>query len=183
MKIYTKTGDDGTTALFSGGRVPKDHWRVEAYGTVDELNSHLGVARAAHPQARVETYLERVQNDLFRLGADLATPQDAKAEWLVRVTPENVTWLETTIDAMTTELEPLKHFILPAGTPAAAQLHVARTVCRRAERITVTLAQQEPVNDSARVYLNRLSDWLFTLARYENKLANVSEAKWHVRPE
>ncbi len=181
MKIYTKTGDDGTTSLFSGGRVPKDHLRVEAYGTVDELNSHLGVARAAQPQPAVETYLERVQNDLFRLGADLATPQDAAAAWLVRITPDNVAWLEETIDAMTTELVPLKSFILPAGTPAAASLHVARTVCRRAERVTVALAQQEAINTSAKVYLNRLSDWLFTLARYENKLANVNETKWQVR--
>jgi len=181
MKIYTRTGDDGTTALFSGGRVRKDHLRVEAYGTVDELNSVIGVARAHQPSAQVDTWLEKVQNQLFHLGADLATPLDADAKWVVRMDEETVKWLESTIDQMTSELEPLKNFILPGGSAAAAQIHVARTVCRRIERLIVGLQEQEAVGEFVPLYLNRLSDWLFTLARYENKQAGISESRWIVR--
>jgi cob(I)alamin adenosyltransferase len=181
MKIYTKTGDDGTTSLFSGGRVRKDDLRVEAYGTVDELNSHLGMARAIKPAAEVDALLETVQNQLFRLGADLATQLDAKADWVVRVDEAAVRGLETDIDRMTDILEPLKNFILPGGTPAAAQIHIARTVCRRAERLAVHLAEREPITELTVQYLNRLSDWLFTLARYENHLANMPESRWSVR--
>ncbi|MEO0597163.1 MAG: cob(I)yrinic acid a,c-diamide adenosyltransferase, partial [Chloroflexota bacterium] len=137
MKIYTKTGDNGTTSLFSGGRVPKDHLRVDAYGTVDELNSVLGVVRASKPSENTEAYLITVQNHLFRLGADLATPMDAKAEWLVRIAQEEIDWVEASIDAMSEELPDLKNFILPGGVLAGAHLHVARTVCRRAERLVV----------------------------------------------
>ena len=179
MKIYTKTGDDGTTSLFSGGRVPKTHLRVEAYGTVDELNSVIGVARAYKP--RSDAWLERVQNQLFHMGADLATPLDAKAEWVVRVDGEMVTWLETTIDTMTEQLPELKYFVLPGGTLAAAQLHVARTVCRRAERLVVALREHEPIGDFVLIYLNRLSDFLFTLARWENMQAGIAEEHWRVR--
>ncbi len=167
MKIYTKTGDDGYTSLFAGGRVSKAHSRVEAYGTVDELNSVIGVARTCSPQAEVDQALLGVQNTLFHLGADLATPLDAKSSWVVRLTDEHVTALEHDIDAMTERLPALKQFILPGGSAAAAQIHVARTVCRRAERLTVALSDAEPVNAAAIVYLNRLSDWLFTLARLE----------------
>lgn len=181
MKIYTRTGDDGTTALFSGGRVRKDHLRVEAYGTVDELNSHIGIARALKPSTQTNEWLEKVQNQLFHLGADLATPLDANAEWVVRMDEDTVKWLESTIDQMTSELEPLKNFILPGGSPASAHIHVARTICRRIERLVVGLQEQEPVGEFVLLYLNRLSDWLFTLARYENKQAGISESKWIVR--
>lgn len=181
MKIYTKTGDDGTTSLFSGGRVSKNHLRVEAYGTVDELNSYLGVVRATKPSTKTDAYLETVQNQLFRLGADLATPMDAKAEWLVRIKAEEVAWLETGIDEMSAELPELKNFILPGGVLAAAHLQVARTICRRAERLLVSLVEHESINEQARIYLNRLSDWLFTLARFENLQAGESETKWTAR--
>jgi cob(I)alamin adenosyltransferase len=181
MKIYTKTGDDGTTSLFSGGRVSKNSIRVEAYGTVDELNSYLGVARAHQPTETTSKYLEEVQNHLFRLGSDLATPMDAKAEWLLRVGEDEVQWLETTIDELSESLAELKNFILPGGTPVAAHLHVARTICRRAERLVVTLAADEVINGQSLIYLNRLSDWLFTLSRYENLQAGESETKWRVR--
>jgi cob(I)alamin adenosyltransferase len=181
MKIYTRTGDDGTTGLFSGGRVRKDHLRVETYGTVDELNSCLGLARALKPDAEMDTWLEKTQNQLFHLGSDLATPLDAKAEWVVRVEAEAITWLEESIDSMDTRPEPLKNFILPGGSPAAAQLHVARTVCRRAERLAVRLAEEAAINPLALKYLNRLSDWLFTAARYENLKAGVPESKWTLR--
>lgn len=181
MKIYTRTGDDGTTSLFSGGRVRKDHLRVEAYGTVDELNSVLGVVRANTPSPQADAWLETVQNQLFILGSDLATPLDAQANWITRMPEDDIAWLETTIDAMTDTLEPLSNFILPGGTRSAAYLHVARTVCRRAERIVVALAENEPINEWAQHYLNRLSDWLFTLARYENAQAGIAESKWAVR--
>ncbi len=181
MKIYTRTGDDGTTSLFSGGRVPKHHLRVEAYGTVDELNSVLGVVRACKPSQQVDTWLEMIQNQLFQLGADLATPLDAKATWVVRVKVDQITWLENSIDSMTAELEALQNFILPGGTLAAAHIHVARTICRRAERLVTALQEHENIGEHPLMYLNRLSDWLFTLARYENKQAGESESKWTVR--
>jgi cob(I)alamin adenosyltransferase len=183
MKIYTKTGDDGTTSLFSGGRVRKHHLRVEAYGTVDELNSHIGVIRAHKPSMPTEELLITIQEHLFRLGADLATPMDAKAEWLIRITAKETEWIEYRIDQFTEHLEPLKNFILPGGSLVGANLHVARTVCRRAERLVVALAEIEPINDQSLIYLNRLSDWLFTAARYENKQANIPEDKWIVRGE
>ena len=181
MKIYTKTGDKGDTALFSGGRVPKHHLRVESYGTIDELNSVLGVVRAANPSPQGDFWLEEVQNQLFHLGADLATPLDAKADWVVRVKLEQIEWLEETIDTMTEQLEPLSNFVLPGGTTAAANLHVARTICRRAERQVSALRVEEKISEQIIPYINRLSDWLFTLARYENKQAGESEAKWVVR--
>ncbi len=181
MKIYTKTGDTGSTSLFSGGRVKKDHLRVEAYGTVDELNSLLGVARASSPTVQTDEWLETVQNHLFRLGSDLATPMDAKADWLVRIEAESIEWLESTIDQMTETLPALKNFILPGGCVASAHLQVARTVCRRAERVTVALAEGEAVGEQVLPYLNRLSDWLFTLARYENAQVGIPETKWSVQ--
>jgi cob(I)alamin adenosyltransferase len=181
MKIYTKTGDDGTTNLFSGGRVSKTHLRVEAYGTIDELNSVLGVVRAHHPHTRTDEWLSNVQRQLFNLGADLATPLDAKADWVVRMDAETVTWLEHAIDEMTAELPELKNFILPGGSLAAANLHIARTVCRRAERIVVQLHEQESLGDNVLNYLNRLSDFLFTLARWENMQAGIPEDKWSTR--
>lgn len=182
MKIYTRTGDDGTTGLFAGGRTSKASLRVEAYGTVDELNAQIGLARAASPSAFTDAALEQVQNVLFHVGADLATPLDAEAKWIVRTTPAQAEWLERSIDEMTAQLPELRAFILPGGTPAAAHIHVARTVCRRAECITVALAAAEPVNPDALVYLNRLSDWLFTLARFENMQAGREDVTWQARP-
>ncbi len=181
MKIYTKTGDSGETSLFAGGRVRKNHLRVETYGTVDELNSLLGLARAIGVPPRAETWLERIQNELFVLGADLATPLDANPSWLVRLDAAPIAQLERDIDSMDAELTPMRAFILPGGTQAAATLHVARTVCRRAERLCVSLAEHEPINSHNLVYLNRLSDFLFVLARWVNLQAGESETKWESR--
>ena len=181
MKIYTKSGDQGETSLFGGERVPKRHLRVAACGTIDEVNSHLGLARAAGASAQADQWLEHAQNQLFQLGADLAAPLDVKADWLKRVSTDDIAWLERSIDRMTSELPPLKNFILPGGTPVAAQLHVARAVCRRAERLIAALHQGEDIGSFALPYVNRLSDWLFTLARYENMAAGESETKWSAR--
>ncbi len=178
MKIYTKTGDEGETSLFSGGRVPKTHLRVEAYGTVDELNSLLGVVRAADLSERADSWLNEAQRQLFHLGADLATPLDAKADWITRIGVAEIQWLENTIDHMTAELVPLRNFILPGGTTAAATLQLSRAVCRRAERLAVGLAREEDIGEHVIAYINRLSDWLFTLARYENLLAGEPETRW-----
>ena len=181
MKIYTKTGDGGETSLFSGGRVPKTHLRVEAYGTIDELNSLLGVVRSSNPSDPVDDWLNVLQNQLFHLGADLATPLNTSADWITRIGTSEVEWLESTIDEMTDRLEPLKNFILPGGTMAAANLQVARAVCRRAERLMVALADDEDIGGYSLAYVNRLSDWLFTLARYQNMLAGEQESKWSLR--
>ncbi|HVU10820.1 MAG TPA: cob(I)yrinic acid a,c-diamide adenosyltransferase [Phototrophicaceae bacterium] len=182
MKIYTRTGDQGTTSLFSGGRVPKDHLRVESYGTVDELNSVIGLARAQQPAPATDADLARIQHQLFNLGADLATPLDARSTHIVRMDADTVKWLEDSIDRMTADLPPLTYFILPGGSPAAATIHIARTVCRRAERLVVTLQAQEAIGEHVQPYLNRLSDYLFTLARWENLQAGLSEEKWSIKP-
>jgi cob(I)alamin adenosyltransferase len=170
-RIYTRTGDDGTTALGSGERRPKYDLRVAAYGTVDETNAAIGVARLHLAQAQhIDAMLGRIQNDLFDLGADLAVPQrDGKAERL-RVLATQVERLEQDIDALNGNLAPLNSFVLPGGTPAAAYLHLGRTICRRAERMVVELASQpnEPVSDAAVQYLNRLSDFLFVASRAVN---------------
>ncbi len=181
MKIYTKTGDDGDTALFGGGRVGKDHPRVEAYGDVDELNAMLGAARAANPMPRVDEVLVGVQRDLFGLGALLATPDpDRMARQLekARIDAGRLRELEVAIDDCESELEPLRSFILPGGTPKAAALHVARTVCRRAERRVVSLRRAEPIPEVVVQYLNRLSDLLFMLARVANRRAGAGEVTW-----
>jgi cob(I)alamin adenosyltransferase len=173
-KIYTKTGDAGETALGNGARVAKHSTRVTAYGTVDETNAAIGVARQAlAPEyAAVDAMLGRIQNDLFDLGADLCRPdmeRDHEAGYVpLRVLERQVLRLESEIDAMNTRLEPLRSFILPGGSPLAAQLHVCRTVCRRAERLTVELATMESVNPEAVKYLNRLSDWFFVAGRIAN---------------
>lgn len=180
MKIYTKTGDSGETALFGGERVPKDHPRVAAYGDVDELNSSLGVVRATAPAFQADL-LAQIQRDLFAIGGHLATPDPDKVKRALaraEFSDEHITRLEQAIDAATLELAPLRAFILPAGAPAAAALHVARTVCRRAERSVVHLARQAPVPELFIVYLNRLSDLLFTLARLANKEAGVQDVTW-----
>jgi cob(I)alamin adenosyltransferase len=181
MKIYTRTGDKGSTGLFGGGRVPKDDARVEAYGDVDELNAILGAARAAGPMPRVDEVLVAVQRDLFAIGALLATPDVEKMhEQLAkaRIDDERIAQLERAIDACDAELEPLKAFIIPGGTPKAAALHVARTVCRRAERRVVHLSHDVPIPPLAVVYLNRLSDLLFSLARVANLRAGAGEVTW-----
>jgi cob(I)alamin adenosyltransferase len=179
MKVYTRTGDDGTTALFGGDRVAKTHPRIAAYGTVDEANASLGLARAllGGTPERADAVLDRIQQELFVLGGDLASPRDTKYP-VPRITPEHVEQLEREIDAMEEDLPALKHFILPGGAPGGAALHIARTVARRAERHTVELGAQEEVNDHAARYLNRLSDFLFVLARWVNHRVGAPEAKW-----
>ena len=181
MKIYTKTGDTGETSLFGGGRVAKHHLRVEAYGVIDELNSALGVARASMPSGQGDAWLEEVQNQLFHLGSDLATPLYAKADWITRIAAKDVAWLERSIAQMSRELTPLSNFILPGGAPAAAQIQLARAVCRRAERLIAALMESEELGEQALPYVNRLSDWLFTLARFENMKAGEAEQKWNLR--
>jgi len=171
-KIYTRTGDKGETALGNGTRVAKDSARVDAYGTVDETNATVGLARQ-HADGDIDAALSRIQNDLFDLGADLCRPDMAKdkdAEYApLRISPTQVDRLEAEIDAMNTNLEPLRSFVLPGGSALAAQLHLCRTVSRRAERLAVTLASQEDVNASAVKYLNRLSDWFFVTSRVANE--------------
>lgn len=170
-RIYTRTGDAGETALGNGDRVPKYSDRVEAYGTVDEVNATLGLARL-QAAGEIEAALSRVQNDLFDLGADLCTPDienDATAKYpRLRIVAAQVLRLETEIDAMNARLQPLRSFILPGGSALAAHLHLCRTVCRRAERRIVALAAAEPVNPEAVKYMNRLSDWLFVIGRIAN---------------
>lgn len=181
MKIYTKTGDAGLTGLFGGGRVGKDHPRVEAYGDVDELNATLGLARATEPMPRIDEVLAPIQRDLFAIGALLATPdRDKMRQHLekARIDDERIAQLERAIDDADEELEPLRSFILPGGTVKAAALHVARTVCRRAERRVVHLQGDEAIPQVVVVYLNRLSDLLFTLARLANRRAGTSEVTW-----
>jgi len=179
MRIYTKTGDLGETGLLAGPRLGKDHVRIEAYGAVDELSAALGVALTHDLPESVRECLLQTQRELFRVGAELATPRplspDAEA-----VTPDHVARLEARIDDWEAGLPPLKNFILPGGTPAAAAFHVARTVCRRAERRVVALMRQpsESVPPSVLVYLNRLSDLLFVAARFANAERGVSEEPW-----
>jgi cob(I)alamin adenosyltransferase len=181
LKIYTKTGDDGDTGLFGGGRVTKDHPRVSAYGDVDELNAVIGMARSVEMMPRIDEVLAPVQRDLFALGALLATPDLEKMKEQLakaRISEERVAQLEQAIDDGEAELEPLKSFILPGGTPKAAALHVARTVCRRAERAVISLQREAEVPQMVVVYLNRLSDLLFVLARVANRRAGAGEVTW-----
>ena len=183
MRIYTRTGDTGDTGLFGGGRVPKNHPRVEAYGDVDELNAAIGFARAIEPMPRIDEVLVPIQRDLFAIGALLATPDREKMRQHLekaRVDNERIEQLEHAIDDGDRELEPLRSFIVPGGTPKAAALHVARTVCRRAERRVVGLADvhDEEIPSLVIIYLNRLSDLLFTLARVANRRAGAGEVTW-----
>ena len=173
-KIYTRGGDQGETSLGDGSHVAKHATRVEAYGTVDEANAVIGLVRAQIVSAgtdeqTLDTILSRIQNDLFDLGADLCTPEDGRrAEGALRIVTSQVEWLETEIDKINDRLEPLSSFILPGGTPVAANLHLARTVARRAERCVTNLARSETVNTEAVKYLNRLSDLLFVMSRAAN---------------
>lgn len=181
MKIYTRTGDDGETGLFGGGRVSKDHPRVAAYGDVDELNALLGVARAADMDSRVTAMLLGIQRDLFSIGALLATPDREKMQQHLSkavITEKRIAELESFIDECDLELKPLNAFILPGGTTGAAALHLARTVCRRAERSVVGLARDIEIPTLVMIYLNRLSDLLFTLARFANARAGSAEQNW-----
>jgi cob(I)alamin adenosyltransferase len=181
MKIYTKTGDSGGTGLFGGGRVQKDDPRVEAYGDVDELNAVLGMARALDPLPRVDEVLVPIQRDLFSIGALLATPDlDKMHNHLAKanIDDRRIKALEHAIDQCDEELEPLKAFIIPGGSQKGAVLHVARTVCRRAERRVVHLQREVEIPSLVVIYLNRLSDLLFTLARVANVRTGAGEVTW-----
>ncbi len=179
-RIYTKTGDEGMTGLGGGRRVSKDDPRVRAYGTVDELNSAIGVALALGLTDRLATELATIQNELFDLGSDLCWPNDDERRARIPTTqPRHIDRLEHLIDDLNATVGPLTNFLLPGGSPGAAQLHVARTVCRRAEREAITLARDEPIGELVLPYLNRLSDALFVMARYENHERSVAEPLWH----
>ncbi len=178
MKIYTKTGDSGKTSLFGGKRVPKDALRVETFGTVDELNTLIGIVRAGKVNSTIDSILEEIQNDLFTLGADLATPKDPVGKRIKRIDASSVTRLENRIDAIDPTLKPLRNFILPGGNRTSALLHFARAICRRAERLAVKLEREEHIGRRPVMYLNRLSDLLFVLARKANALGNVHEKTW-----
>jgi len=180
-KIYTRTGDEGDTGLFGGGRVSKDHPRVEAYGDIDELNASIGLARSIEMMPRIDEVLAPIQRDLFAIGALLATPDLVKMQEQLakaRISDERIAQMERSIDDGESELEPLKAFIMPGGTPKAAALHVARTVCRRAERSAVKLQREVELPQVVIIYLNRLSDLLFVLARVANRRAGAGEVTW-----
>lgn len=183
MKVYTRRGDAGETDLFGGARVPKDHLRVEAYGSVDELNAFVGVARAQCQHDDVRAVLRTVQNALFDLGSYLATPDEARREKAGVPMPDDadVESLERWIDGFEAELPPLRSFVLPGGTCGSAAFHVARTVCRRAERASVALGRSEELAPVVLRYVNRLSDLLFVLARLENLRAGVPDVEWKGR--
>lgn len=185
MKVYTKTGDKGTTALFGGTRVPKDHIRIESYGTVDELNSHIGLIRDQQINPHYKSVLIRIQDRLFTAGAILATPPEK--ELLKNGQPrlnipllsdDDIFLLENEIDLMESELPPMTHFVLPGGHQTVSYCHIARCVCRRAERLAVHLSHNEPVDPLVKMYLNRLSDYLFVLARKLSADLNADEVQW-----
>jgi len=178
MKIYTRTGDDGTTGLLGAARVPKHDARVEAYGTVDELNAALGMAAALDTQRVLTDNLQTIQPALFRLGAELATADPAMLGKLERIGDDDISALERVIDALDAELAPLTRFILPGGSALAAQLHLARTVCRRAERRVTALAVGDSAPRPLVMYLNRLADLLFVMARFANHRAGIAETTW-----
>ena len=185
MKIYTKTGDKGTTSLFGGTRVSKDHLRIESYGTVDELNSYIGLIKDQAIDDHTKNVLVKIQHDLFTLGSMLATPADKQTLQngkerlnIPKVTFTSVTFLENTIDEMNSKLPAMTHFILPGGHTTVSFCHISRCVCRRAERLAVSLHEQEPINLNILTYLNRLSDYLFVLARKLSQDLLVQEVKW-----
>lgn len=181
-RVYTRAGDTGTTALGGGQRVPKDSLRIEAYGTVDELNSVIGVAIAAGLDRSMRERFHTIQQVLFNLGSDLCILEEDKQRFAVPgIEPRHVADLETWMDEWNEELEPLTSFILPGGDMAAAQLHVARTVCRRAERLVIALSREEQVGAQVIPYLNRLSDFLFVASRHQAKLAGIGDILWDSR--
>ncbi len=181
-KLYTRTGDRGETSLFGGRRVPKDEPRVVAYGTIDELIAALGVAISSIRQRTVVDHLHAIQNELFNIGAELASDKPVRRgkarAGVFRLDPAKTERLETLIDQYDARVPPLRTFVLPSGSSAASLLHLARTVCRRAERTVVTLAREQPVNPAIQTYLNRLCDLLFALARYANKTSRRREILW-----
>jgi len=181
-RVYTRAGDDGMTALGGGQRVPKDALRIDAYGNVDELNSCIGAAIAAGLHPTLAAALQTIQNELFHLGSDLCVLEEDKATMPVpQIEERHVTALEQLMDRLSEELAPLENFILPGGSLGAGQLHVARCICRRAERSVVALAHNEPVGAFTIRYLNRLSDALFVMARYENKTRGITDPTWNSR--
>jgi cob(I)alamin adenosyltransferase len=181
-RIYTGKGDDGTTGLVGGQRVPKDSPRVAAYGSVDELNSHIGLALSLRLDAELVGHLKPIQNELFHLGSDLATREEDKAQFEIpQIERRHVEALERLIDRCSEELGPLENFILPGGSPGASALHVARAVCRRAERDVIALSRVEAIGPFVARYLNRLSDALFVMARCENHVRGVSDVYWDSR--
>jgi cob(I)alamin adenosyltransferase len=178
MKIYTKTGDKGLTSLIGGTRVPKHHIRIESYGTVDELNSWVGLIRDQDIAEHDGEILKQVQDRLFTIGSSLAADPEKSKMMIPDLHPEDIELLEKEMDAMNEELPELRHFILPGGSNAISYCHIARCVCRRAERITVHLAEENPVDEKVTIYLNRLSDYLFTLGRRIAHQQQVPENKW-----
>lgn len=181
MKIYTKTGDKGKTSLFGGKRVDKNNERIEAYGTIDELNSIIGLILTENVSTKGIELLTHIQNTLFVLGGELATPNDVKSKNVVNIAETDIEYLENSIDELDKELEPLKNFILPGGNKVASLLHFARTVCRRAERIILNISPEENIDTKIIIFVNRLSDFLFVLARYENHLQSTPEIEWKPR--
>ncbi len=178
VKIYTKTGDKGETSLSDGTRVSKRHPRITAFNNLDEVNSMIGIARALNPGTRLDKILKQIQEDLFVLGSDLATPQPAGKRLIPRIKDEHVKFLERTIDACEDKLPPLKNFILPGGTLLASTLHMARALSRRAERKIIDITQMEELDPQILAYANRLSDCLFVLARLANFEASVEDTPW-----
>ena len=178
MKVYTKTGDKGETSLFGGERVSKGHLRIHAYGTVDELNSYIGLLSDLSPDESRNTELVRIQDRLFTLGALLATEREEAKKRLPVITHEDIEYLEESIDTMERSLEPIKTFVLPGGHPTVSYCHISRCVCRRAERICVELSENNKVEEIVIKYLNRLSDYLFILSRFLTKILKVKETPW-----
>jgi len=178
MKIYTKHGDQGETSLLGGQRVPKNHIRIQAYGTIDELNAYLGLVRSKLFDEQIKDFLLKCQKDLFVIGSQLAAPEGRIAEHIDCIAADDVVMLEQAIDGMDKELPPLNNFIVPGGDTVAAEVHVARSICRRAERLIVELSLAEDVHVNIIKYINRFSDYLFTLARMLNKQKGISEVKW-----
>ena len=178
MKVYTKTGDKGETSLFGGSRVSKGHLRIHAYGTVDELNSYIGLLRDLSPDESRNTELIRIQDRLFTLGALLATESEKAKKRLPVIIQEDIQYLEQAIDTMEQSLEPIKTFVLPGGHPTVSYCHIARCVCRRSERMCVELSENNKVEEIVIQYLNRLSDYLFVLSRFLAKILKVKETPW-----
>ena len=190
MKVYTKTGDKGTTSLFGGARVPKHHLRIESYGTVDELNSYIGLIRDQDINPFYKTILMEIQDRLFTVGAIMATPPEKEVLKngqqrlnINRISEKDVNLLEVQIDAMDAELPPMTHFVLPGGHSTVSYCHITRCVCRRAERLATHLNEEEPIDEAVLTYLNRLSDYLFVLARKLSHDLNAEEIKWIPRKE
>lgn len=181
MKIYTKTGDYGETSLFGGDRVPKNNLRINAYGTIDELNACIGISMCYELDSASKKILEEVQNTLFQIGAELASPENVKSSAIKKTTDKEINILEKHIDKLDVNLPLLKNFVLPGGSKSSAYLHFARTICRRAERIIVELKQIENISNNIIVYINRLSDLLFVIARYENFVKSTPEIEWKTR--